>query len=105
MNTEGLGILDQHALEQAFVFDRAIDATTYRSQLQRLRDERTAAECELSDARFDELEVEGVMAFAEHVLGNMASLWSAPIRLIACAFRPRCFQLAWSGVLMALEPP
>jgi len=42
-----------------------------------LRDERTAAECELSDARFDELEVEGVLAFSEHVLGNMASLWSA----------------------------
>ena len=63
-------------LEQAFVFDRTIDAATYRSQLQRLRDELTAAECELSDARFDELEVEGVLVFAEHVLGNMASLWS-----------------------------
>src|SRR5688500_8347675 len=40
-----------------------------------LRDERTAAECELSDARFDELEVEGVLIFAEHVLGNLGSLW------------------------------
>ena len=50
-------------LEQAFLFDRTIDASTYRSQLQRLRDERTAAECELSDARFDELEVEGVITF------------------------------------------
>ena len=68
---------DLSALEQAFLFKRTIDGATYRSQLQRLRDEITGAQCELSDARFDELEIEGVLSFAEYVLSNLASLWSA----------------------------
>ena len=63
-------------LEQAFLFDRTVDVTTYNAQLQRLRDERTAVECELSDARSDEFEVEGVLTFAEYVLGNLGSLWA-----------------------------
>ena len=64
-------------LEHAFIFERKIDSESYHSQLQHLRDERTAIEGEMSDARFDELEVEGVLVFAEHVLENLASLWSA----------------------------
>jgi hypothetical protein len=60
-----------------YLFKRTIDNATYRSQLQRLRDEITATQCELSDARFDELEIEGVLGFAEYVIGNLASLWTA----------------------------
>lgn len=86
-------------LEQAFIFDRAIDAKSYRSQLQRLRDELTAAECELSDARFDQLEVEGVLVFTEHVLGNLASLWSGATPTDRMRLQTTMFPtgLVWSG--------
>lgn len=90
---------DISSLEQAYVFKRTIDATTYGAQLQRLRDEMTAAQCELSDARFDELEVEGVLSFAEYVLSNLSSLWIASnvadrIRLQETLFPTG---LAWDG--------
>ena len=68
---------DIDTLEQAYVFRRSIDGVTYGKQLQRLRDERTAAQCELSDVKFDELEIEGVVLFAEFVVGNLAALWTA----------------------------
>jgi hypothetical protein len=37
-------------MDQAFLFDREIDATTYASQRDRLRDELTAAKLELGEA-------------------------------------------------------
>jgi hypothetical protein len=63
-------------LDRCFIFDGAIDRTAYERQRDRLRAETTVAELELGDARFDELEVEGVLAFAEHVLGNLVALWT-----------------------------
>ena len=62
-------------LDQAFLFERAIDQITYRAQRDRLRDELAAAELERSDSRSDELDVEGLLAFAEHVLENFSPLW------------------------------
>jgi hypothetical protein len=63
-------------LDRCFIFDGAIDRTACERQRDRLRAETTVAELELGDARFDELEVEGVLAFAEHVLGNLVALWT-----------------------------
>ena len=62
-------------LDRVFIFDKAIDRTTYVYQRDQLRAELTVAELELGDARFDELEVDGVLAFAEHVFGNLPALW------------------------------
>jgi hypothetical protein len=63
-------------LDRCFIFDRTIEKTAYQRQRDRLRAEITVAELELGDARFDELEVEGVLAFAEHVFGNLVALWT-----------------------------
>lgn len=68
--------LDMDRVVQAFVIDGKIDADAYNLGIGRLRDELAAAECELSDATLDEMEIEGVMTFAEYVLGNLASLWA-----------------------------
>jgi hypothetical protein len=39
------------------------------------RPEATLAEVAVHEARLDEIDVEGVVAFAEHVLANAAQLW------------------------------
>lgn len=63
-------------LDRCFIFDRSIEKAAYQRQRDRLRAEITVAELELGDARFDELEVEGVLAFAEYVFGNLVALWT-----------------------------
>jgi len=56
---------------------KGLRAIVGRTQLQRLKDEITVAQCELSDARFDELEIKAVLSFTEYVLGNLTALWTA----------------------------
>jgi hypothetical protein len=62
-------------LEEAFIYQRSIDRTTYEKQRDRIREELALAELELHDARIDSLDVEGVLGFAEHMLGNAAHIW------------------------------
>jgi hypothetical protein len=62
-------------LVDAFVYRQAIDAATYEEQLDKLTEDITLAEMELHDASLDELDVEGVLNFAEHVLLNTSRLW------------------------------
>jgi hypothetical protein len=62
-------------LEDAFVYERRIDAETYDSQRDRLREEIALARMELHDAQLEEIDVEGILGFAEHVLENAAQLW------------------------------
>ena len=65
------------ALEDAYIYDqrRTIDGTTYERQRDKLREEIAIAEIEQQDARLDEIDVDGILGFAEHVLGNAARLW------------------------------
>ena len=63
-------------LIEAFVYQQAIDPDTYRREMERIRDEEVVTEVELSENRIDELDVEGVLAFAEHVVLNARRLWS-----------------------------
>jgi len=65
------------ALEEAYIYDqrRTIDATTYERQRDKLREEIAIAEIERQDAHLEEIDVEGILGFAEHVLGNAARLW------------------------------
>ena len=65
--------LDQ--LDEALIFRRSIDQASYERQRDRLREEVTIAEFELEDARLEELDVEGVLAFSENFLGNAARIW------------------------------
>ena len=63
-------------VEDAFLHDRSIDQQTYDRQRDKLREQLSLAEIELSDAVLDDLDVEGVLGFAEHVMTNAARLWA-----------------------------
>lgn len=63
-------------LVETFVFDKAIDKATYDEHLEKLRVESAVAEVALHDAKLEHLDVEIVVAFAEHVLGNAGRMWS-----------------------------
>ena len=55
--------------------DGTVDAETYQRQRARLRERIAAAEVDLGDAVVEHLDVDAVLAFAEHVLVNAASVW------------------------------
>ena len=63
-------------IEDAFLHERSIDRQTYERQRDKVREQLSLAEMELSDAVLDDLDVEGVLGFAEHVLTNAARLWA-----------------------------
>ena len=53
-----------------------IDGRIYRELRDRLRYDITVAELERNEARIEETDVEGVLAFAQHVLENAGALWT-----------------------------
>ncbi len=62
-------------LEEAFVYQHAIDASTYKEIRAKLVEDLTLAEMELSDAKGEEIEIEVVLDFAEMLLLNASNLW------------------------------
>ena len=62
-------------LEDAYLYAKKIDATTYERQRDALREQMALATIDLEDARHDEIDVEGLLGFAEYVLTNAARLW------------------------------
>jgi site-specific DNA recombinase len=62
-------------VEDAFLHEHSIDRTTYERQRDLLRDQIGAAESELNDAVIEQLDVDGVLGFSEHVIENAATLW------------------------------
>src|SRR5262249_60434613 len=60
---------------KAFLHERSIDRQTYERQRDQLREQLALAEIELNDAVLDQLDIDGVLAFAEHVVTNAARLW------------------------------
>jgi site-specific DNA recombinase len=84
---------------QAFVIEKSIDSESYQEMRDRLRGELTVVKIERSEARIEETDVEGILAFAEHMIGNAAALWinaSAADRLaLQRAFFPE--GLEWDG--------
>ena len=63
-------------VEQAFIHERRIDRDSYERRRDKLRSDIALAEMEFGDAKIDELDVEGVLAYAEGVLTNASQLWS-----------------------------
>jgi hypothetical protein len=57
-------------------YQHAIDHPTYERQRDKLTEDTALAEMAVHEARIDELDIEGVLAFAEHLLLNSARLWS-----------------------------
>ena len=62
-------------LVEAHVHAKSIDRQTYETRMTRERERLALAQLELHDAELDELDVEGLLAFAERLLTNAARLW------------------------------
>nr|ADI23841.1 hypothetical protein [uncultured gamma proteobacterium HF4000_48E10] len=62
-------------MEETFIYQKSIDQATYDRQRDKLREETALVEIELHEARLDELDVEGVLGFAEHLLRNVGRAW------------------------------
>ena len=62
-------------LDEAFLFDRSIDIETYDRHAEKLREELTLARIDRHSGQLDELDVEGILAFAERVLPRASDLW------------------------------
>ena len=61
-------LLGKDAEDEAFLFERSIDIETYDRHAEKLREELTLARIDRHSGQLDELDVEGVLAFAERVL-------------------------------------
>lgn len=62
-------------LDEAFLYSEAIDVTTYGRQRDKLREELTFAKIDHHAEAVDELDVEGILAFAERILPRASDLW------------------------------
>jgi len=62
-------------LEQAFLFERTIDIDTYDRHRDKLREELTLTQMDRHSSELEEMDVEGILAFAERVLPSAANLW------------------------------
>jgi hypothetical protein len=57
------------------LFAQSIDATSYERQRDRLCEELTLAQIDHHAEAVDELDVEGILAFAERILPRASDLW------------------------------
>ena len=62
-------------LDEAFLYDRSIGIETYDRQTEKLREELTLVRIERHSDQLEELDVEGILAFAERVLPRAGELW------------------------------
>jgi hypothetical protein len=62
-------------LDEAFLFAQSIDATSYERQRDRLREELTLAQIDHHAEAVDELDVQGILAFAERTLPRASDVW------------------------------
>jgi hypothetical protein len=62
-------------VDDAFLHEQTIDRASYERQRDKLREQLALAEMELTHVVTTQLDVEGVLGFAEHVLTDAARLW------------------------------
>jgi len=62
-------------LDEAFLFERSIDIETYDRHAEKLREELTLARIDRHSGQLEELDVEGILAFAERSLPRASDLW------------------------------
>ena len=62
-------------LDEAFLYSESIDLTSYSRQRDKLREELTLAKIEHHTEAVDELDVEGILAFAERILPRASDVW------------------------------
>jgi site-specific DNA recombinase len=62
-------------LDEAFLYSESVDLATYSRQRDRLREELTLSKIDHHTEAVDELDVEGILAFAERILPHASDLW------------------------------
>jgi len=62
-------------LDEAYLFAQTIDLTSYERQRDKQREELTLAQIDHHTESIEELDVQGILAFAERVLPRAADLW------------------------------
>jgi site-specific DNA recombinase len=62
-------------LEDAFIYEHAIDRGVYDRHRDKLQEEIAFADLELHEARIDQIDVEGILAFSELLIRNVATVW------------------------------
>src|SRR4029453_14468238 len=62
-------------LDEAFLYSESIDVSTYGRQRDKLREALTLAKIDHHADAVDELDVEGILAFAERILPRASDLW------------------------------
>jgi hypothetical protein len=62
-------------LDEAFLYSESIDLTSYSRQRDRLREELTLAQINRHTEAVGELDVQGILAFAERILPRASDLW------------------------------
>ena len=60
---------------RAFLYSESIDFTSYSRQRDKLREELTLAQMDRHTEAVDELDVEGILAYAERTLPRASDLW------------------------------
>lgn len=66
----------ESVLDNAFLFERRIDDSTYEKRRDEIREDIAVARLALDDARIDEIDVEGLVRCAEFVMERAAALWT-----------------------------
>jgi hypothetical protein len=72
-------------LDEAFLFERSIDIETYDRHAEKLREELTLARIDRHSGQLDELDVDGILAFAERALPRAADRLGAGVTRSAAA--------------------
>jgi hypothetical protein len=62
-------------LDAAFLYECTIDIDTYDRHRDKLREELTLAQMDRHSSELEEMDVEGILAFAERVLPSASNLW------------------------------
>jgi site-specific DNA recombinase len=62
-------------LDEAFLYSESIDLTSYSRQRDKLREELMLAQIDRHTDAVDELDVQGILAFAERILPRASDLW------------------------------
>ncbi len=62
-------------LDEAYLFAQVIDLTSYERQRDKLREELTLAQIDHHAESIEELDVQGILAFAERVVPRATDLW------------------------------
>jgi site-specific DNA recombinase len=62
-------------LDEAFLYERTIDIERYDRHRDKLREELTLLQMDRHATELEELDVEGILAFAERVLPSASNLW------------------------------